>query len=84
MAEKEVKTIYEKYRRYIEGMIEGGKREGSIGANVDPALYAHVIIAAHTGMLVQWFVNDESLDVGAFVRTFRDFILRGINDAGAK
>lgn len=82
VAETEVKTIYEKYRRFIEGMIEEGKREGSISAEVDPALYAHVIIAGHTGMLVEWFVNGPSLDVGAFVRVYRDVILRGIIDAG--
>jgi AcrR family transcriptional regulator len=81
LAEKEVKTIYEKYRQFIEGMIEEGKREGSISANIDPALYAHVIIASHTGMLVQWFVNGPSLDVGAFVRIYRDAILKGIVDA---
>ncbi len=82
VAETEVKTIYEKYRRFIEGMIEEGKREGSIRAEVDPALYAHIIIAAHTGMLVEWFVNGSSLDVRAFVRVYRDVILSGILDGG--
>jgi len=81
LAEKEVKKIYEKYRRVIEGMLEEGKKEGSIRADLDSALYAHMIIASHTGMLVQWFVNDPYLDVGAFVRIFRDVILKGVVDA---
>jgi AcrR family transcriptional regulator len=80
-AETQVKSIYEKYRRFIEGMLEEGRREGTISSTVDPALYAHVIIASHTGMLVEWFVSDNSLDVGAFVRVFRDFILRGLTDS---
>jgi TetR/AcrR family transcriptional regulator, fatty acid metabolism regulator protein len=82
LAEKEVKKIYEKYRSFVEGMIEEGKREGSVRADMESGLYAHVIMAAHTGMLVEWFVNDESLDVGSFVRVYRDVILRGIIDVG--
>ena len=46
--------------------------------DLDAALYAHVIIASHTGMLVEWFVVGEALDVGPFVRTFRDMILRSV------
>jgi AcrR family transcriptional regulator len=79
-AEAEVKTIYERYRLFIEGMLEDGKKDGSVAPDLDSALYAHVIIAAHAGMLVQWFVNGDSLDVGAFVRTFRDLILKGATE----
>ena len=59
-------------------MLEDGKKDGSVRQDLDPALYAHVIIAAHTGMLVEWFVIGEALDVGPFVRTFRDMILRSV------
>jgi TetR/AcrR family transcriptional regulator, fatty acid metabolism regulator protein len=77
-AEKVVKAIYEKYRRFVEGMIEDGKRDGSVKKEADPAVYAYVVMAIHTGMLVQWFVGGEDLDVPTFVRTFRDFFLDGI------
>lgn len=79
-AENEVKAIYEKYRRFIQGMLEDGKRDGSVGKDVDTELYAHVIIASHTGMLVQWFVNEKSIDVREFVKTFRDLLLKGVTD----
>jgi AcrR family transcriptional regulator len=79
-AEGELKTIYEKYRLFIEGMVEDGKKDGIVAPDLNTGLYAHVIIAAHAGMLVQWFVNGESLDVGAFVRTFRDLILKGATE----
>ncbi|MEW6668776.1 MAG: TetR/AcrR family transcriptional regulator [Thermodesulfobacteriota bacterium] len=77
-AEKVVKAIYEKYRRFVEGMLEDGKRDGSVKAEADPAVYAHVVMAIHAGMLGQWFVYGETLDVRTFVRTFRDFFLDGI------
>jgi TetR/AcrR family fatty acid metabolism transcriptional regulator len=75
-----VKAVYEKYRRFVEKMLEDGKREGSVRPELDSALYAHVVNACHAGMLVQWFVGGETLDVGAFVRTFRDFILRMLTE----
>jgi TetR/AcrR family transcriptional regulator, cholesterol catabolism regulator len=83
-AEPMVKAIHERYWRILEGMIEDGKKEGTVRKDVDSLLYANVIAASHTGMLVQWFVNDHTLDVGAFVKIFRDVILKGIVDNHAK
>jgi AcrR family transcriptional regulator len=81
-AERITKAIWERYRLFLEGMLEDGKREGTVPAEADSVVYAHVIIASHTGMLVQWFVNGESFDVPAFVRTVRNFLLKGITGRG--
>ena len=62
-AERVTKAIWEKYRLFLEEMLEDGKREGTVPAEVDSVTYAHVIMASHTGMLVQWFVNGDSFDV---------------------
>jgi hypothetical protein len=77
-AERVTKEIWERYRLFLEGMLEDGKREGTVHASVDSVLYAHVIMASLTGILVQWFVNGESIDVPAFVRTFRNLLLKGM------
>lgn len=77
-AEKVAKAVYEKFRLIVEGMLEDGKRDRSVNKKVDSALYAHAVIACHTGMLVQWLVKGKSLDVRAFVMAVRDFILKGI------
>ncbi len=81
-AEKVSKAVYERFRRILEGILEEGKKDGSVKKDVDPVLYAHVIIAIHTGMLVQWLVNGESFDDRAFVKATRDMILRGIAQGG--
>jgi AcrR family transcriptional regulator len=73
-----VKAIYEKYRRFVQRMLEEGKREGTVKRELDSGVYSHVIVASHAGMLVQWFVSGEKLDIRAFVRTFRDLLLRGM------
>jgi AcrR family transcriptional regulator len=72
------KTVYEKFRRVIISMLEEGRRDGSIGKDIDPSIYAHIILASHTGMLVQWFVTDKGLDVAVFTKTFKKFILKGL------
>jgi TetR/AcrR family fatty acid metabolism transcriptional regulator len=75
---KVVRGVYGRYWHFLERMLEDGKEDGSVRQDLDAALYAHVIIASHTGMLVEWFVVGEALDVGPFVRTFRDMILRSV------
>lgn len=76
--ERVTKQIWQRYRLFLEGMLEDGKRDGTVPAEIDSTICAHVIVASHTGMLVQWFVNGESFDVPAFVRAVRSFLLRGI------
>ncbi|MBI4963244.1 MAG: TetR/AcrR family transcriptional regulator [Desulfomonile tiedjei] len=77
-SERLAKDMWERFRSFVEGMLEDGKREGTVAAGIDAAIYAHIVVASHTGMLVQWFVNGESLDVRSFVRTFRKFLLKGL------
>ncbi len=77
-AERVTKEIWERYRIFLEGMLEDGKREGTVLASVDSVVYAHVIMASLTGILVQWFVDGESIDVPVFVRTFRNILLKGM------
>ncbi len=77
-AEKAVKAVYGRYRQVLENMLEEGKRDGSVKSDLDSALYAHVIAASHAGMLVEWFVDGDDLNMRLFVRTFRDIILKGV------
>jgi AcrR family transcriptional regulator len=78
-AEKVAKSIHEKFRLIIKDMLDSGKRDGSVGQQVDSNLHAHAILACHVGMLVQWLVAGEAIDARAFVITIRDFILKGIS-----
>jgi AcrR family transcriptional regulator len=79
-AETAVKVVYDQYWRVLEDMLEEGKKEGTVNGSIDSLLYAHVIAASHTGMLVEWFVNGEDLAVGPFVRAFRDMILKSVTN----
>ncbi len=82
-AEKVVKRVYGRYRQVLEDMLENGKKDGSVRADLDSSLYAHVIMANHTGMLVEWFVHGEALNVGPFTRAVRDIILKSVTEGSA-
>lgn len=77
-AEKVAKTVYRKFSRIIEQMLNDGKKDGSVKKDIDSTLYAHAVIACHTGMLVQWLVHGDTLNMPDFVRTVRTFILEGV------
>lgn len=77
-ADEIVRIVYERYRAFIENMLENGKKDGSVKQEIDTVVFAHVIIASHSGMLIQWFVSEDKLNIGAFVRAFRDLILNGV------
>jgi TetR/AcrR family fatty acid metabolism transcriptional regulator len=83
-AEKVAKTVYGKFSRIIETMLNEGKKDGSVKKDIDSTLYAHAVIACHTGMLVQWLVHGDTLDMTAFVRTVRRFIIEGVTAGNKK
>ncbi len=76
-AEKVAKTVYGKFSGIVGQMLIDGKKDGSVKKDIDSTLYAHAVIACHTGMLVQWLVHGDTLNMPNFVRTVRTFILEG-------
>ena len=77
-AEKEVKRIYERFRSFVEIMLEEGKKDGSVRRDVDSAAFAHIIIASHMGMVEEWHVYENNFDVAFFTRSFRDLLIKSI------
>ena len=78
--EKVAKSVHAKFHLIVKEMLDHGKRDGSVGSGVDSDIYAHAIIACHMGMLDQWLIAGDSMDVPAFVKAVRGFILQGITN----
>lgn len=76
--EKIAREIWEKYRKSIKSLLEQGEKEGYVEKRIDTGLYAHLIVANQTGILVQWFVYGDHLDARGLVKTFEKFLLDGI------
>lgn len=77
-AANKMKEIRSRLGNAIESLLEIGQKEGLVDKNTDIKLHAHIILATFTGMLLHWFVHEESLDAVAYSKAFRVEILRGL------
>jgi len=77
-AANKMKEIRSRLGNSIESLLEIGRKEGVVDKDIDIKLHAHIILATFTGMLLHWFVHEESLDAVAYSRAFRVEILRGL------
>ncbi len=82
--EAEIRRIYKKYQDFLSGQILRGINEGVIKKDLNPDLTASVIIAFHTGILFQWFMNKGRIDEKAYVDTFNKVLLKGFLSEGTK
>jgi AcrR family transcriptional regulator len=80
--EQQVNAIYGKYRTFLKGLIETGKKENVVRPDLDSAVAAHVVIAINNGMLLEWYMNQKVIDGREFAKTYRDVTLTGILKKG--
>jgi TetR/AcrR family transcriptional regulator, cholesterol catabolism regulator len=77
-AEKKINQVRTKYRDFVEKLIVEGKKEQLLREELDSRVVAHAIIAFHSGTLLEWYANENTLDGALFARTYRDLILQGM------
>ena len=78
MAERRIKRVYERYHAFIESLLTQGKEEGLFDAGYDVTMNAHIVIAIHNGILLQWYMNKPEIDGPILARTYRNVILYGM------
>ena len=83
-AERRIKRVYEKYHAFIASLLTLGKNEGLFEAGFAVPLNAHIIIAIHNGILLQWYMNRRGIDGSSLGRTYRDVILYGMVNKGCE
>ncbi len=83
-AEKRIKEVHVKYLHFIENLLELGKKDQLFSKELDLKLIAHIIVAIHNGILLQWYMNKNTIDGSLLAKTYRDVILYGIIHKGIK
>jgi len=78
MAERRIKRVQGQYRSFIESLLVLGKGERLFDPDYDVTLNANIIIAVHSGILLQWYMNKGELDGPSMARAYRDMILHGM------
>jgi AcrR family transcriptional regulator len=84
MAERRIKGVYGRYHSFIESLLSCGKEEGFFNPGYDVTMNAHIIIAIHNGILLQWYMNRPEIDGPMLARTYRNVILYGMVTDGKK
>jgi len=59
-------------------MISSVFDEGLFKDGYNVSLNAHIIIAIHSGVLLQWYINRKEINGQMLARTCRDLILSGM------
>jgi AcrR family transcriptional regulator len=77
-AERKIKSVQKKYHKFIESLLTLGRSQGFFLPEYDVALNAHIVIAIHSGILLQWYMNRREVDGPSLARTYRDVILYGM------
>ena len=77
-AERKIKAVHKKYHAFMESLLVTGKEEGYLPSDYDVSLNAHIVIAIHSGILLQWYMNRREMEGPEMARTYRDIILYGM------
>lgn len=77
-AENRIISILKKYINFIESLLKLGKDEGLFKDGYNVSLNAQIVIAIHSGVLLQWYINRKELNGATLARTYRDLILSGM------
>jgi len=76
--ERKIKGVFQKYRTFLQDLIEQGKREGHVKQDLDSEMAAHLLNAMNIGNLLEWYMNYGDIDAQLLAKTYRDVTLTGI------
>jgi AcrR family transcriptional regulator len=76
--EPALKKVYRKYQRFISQLVQLGVQQGLFKKELDPDLTGLSFVAVHDGMLHQWVLNRNHIDVEKFVNNFQKIFLHGL------
>jgi TetR/AcrR family transcriptional regulator, cholesterol catabolism regulator len=77
-AETKIKSIYAKYQKFHEILIDEGKTQGLIREDIPTGAIAHVVNAIHNGSLLEWYLYHGEIDAREFAIAYREVIFNGI------
>jgi AcrR family transcriptional regulator len=80
--EQKIVAIYSKLLHFLQGLIEQGKREGSVGKDLDSEMAAHFVNAIQNGMLLEWYMFHKHIDGASLARAYRQITVQGITGKG--
>jgi len=81
---KLTKDSYSKYRETFSNIIKDGQRKGIFKNEFSPEIVGAMIIGMLDGLMVQWILDEESVDYIEAVKTMKDIIILALKTQGGK
>jgi len=75
---EEMNKFYRSYREIFADVIIEGMTEGSFRKDINPRSAASMIVGTLDGILVQWILDKDSIDLQDIVKTVTTIVLNGI------
>ncbi len=82
--ENKIRRVYEKHRDFLKGLVTMGRKEQVLKKDLDTDMAAHIIMAINHGMLLEWYMNQNTIDAQLLAKTYREIILSGMLDEPEK
>ncbi|MBA4416745.1 MAG: hypothetical protein C0392_02370 [Syntrophus sp. (in: bacteria)] len=76
--EQYLKSVYKKWRDFIAGILDEGKKSGEVQRGIDSPVLALIIMGVHDGVLLHLKMNRDITDLSSYTRYFRYLLLYGI------
>ena len=73
----EMNKFYRSYRKLFEDVLREGIEDGSIRKNIDPFETSSIIIGTLDGIMVQWILDKEVIDLKKIEKNLINLILNG-------
>lgn len=77
-AAKRVTSMYDMLHKYVSFLVDEGKRSGEFKTSFGSKEYAGFFVAAHDGMMLEWYRRSRELDGSKLVRVYRELLLLGL------
>ena len=76
--EERAKGIEQKIRTTVEGVVEKGKRDGELRADLETREMTAIVLALYNGTFMEWYVRPRELRGRELVRSARELTLHGL------
>lgn len=76
---EEMNKFYRSYREIFADVIIEGMTEGSFRKDINPRSAASMIVGTLDGILVQWILDKDTIDLQDIVKTVTSTVLNGIS-----
>lgn len=74
----EIRAIYANVRAFVAQIIRAGQAEGAIRAELDAETHAAVLAGLLDGLILQWALNPEALDIARLAEHLADIRKSGV------